>query len=189
MYFFTADEHYDHKNMIEYSSRPFTSVDEMNEAMISRHNEIVGLDDTTIHVGDFTLRKNRGWIENALIKRLNGSHIFIIGSHDYWLDKPFVGIDTGPVRDIWQKEFNLGNGGKIYIVACHYAMRTWPKSRHGGWQVYGHAHGTLPPVGKQLDVGVDTNNFYPYSLDDLVQRIRKLPDNRTKIRNFRHTYG
>jgi calcineurin-like phosphoesterase family protein len=190
-WWFTSDEHYSHANMLKeaYGGRPFANVEDMNEELISRHNKIVGLSDTTVHLGDFTLRKDRRWVENALIKRLNGSHVFIMGSHDYWLDKPFIEVDTGPVRDIWQKEFDLDDSGKVYIVACHYSMRSWSRSRHGAFQIYGHSHGTLAPVGKQLDVGVDTNDFYPYSLSDLVKKIRALPDNRKQTKSFRQTYG
>jgi len=53
------------------------------------------------------------------------------------------------------------------VVALHYAMRTWPQSHYGSWQVFGHSHGNLPPIGLQWDVGVDNNNFYPVSFDEL----------------------
>jgi len=55
MYFFTADEHYWHKNIIEYFNRPFHSVEEMNEALITKHNEVVSERDSVVHVRDFAL--------------------------------------------------------------------------------------------------------------------------------------
>jgi len=39
-YFFTADEHYGHTNIIKYCGRPFTRVDEMDAEIIRRHYEI-----------------------------------------------------------------------------------------------------------------------------------------------------
>ncbi len=171
-WFFTADEHYGHKSIIEYCKRPFAHVDEMNEVLVNRHNEVVGSDDTTVHVGDFSLIKNRGSVE-AFIHRLNGNHVFIKGSHDYWLAKNPIGIEV-PIVEIWEKEFKT-ELGKFYIVACHYAMRTWPGASHGSWQLYGHSHGAMPGIGPQMDVGVDTNNFYPYSLEDVIKIIRKRP--------------
>jgi calcineurin-like phosphoesterase family protein len=39
-FFFTADEHYGHANIIKYCNRPFTSVDEVDAEIIQRHNEL-----------------------------------------------------------------------------------------------------------------------------------------------------
>ena len=47
-FFFTADEHYRHLNIIKYCNRPFTSVDEMDAEIIQRHNEMVGRKDVVI---------------------------------------------------------------------------------------------------------------------------------------------
>jgi hypothetical protein len=57
-YFFTADEHYGHTNIIKFCNRSFTSVDEMDTEIIQRHNEMVGSKDVVIHAGDFSLSKN-----------------------------------------------------------------------------------------------------------------------------------
>jgi calcineurin-like phosphoesterase family protein len=56
-------------------------------------------------------------------------------------------------------------------------MRVWPRSHYNSWQLYGHSHGRLEPVGKQWDVGVDNNNFYPVSFDQLVEIMKNRPDN------------
>ncbi len=42
MIFFSADHHFYHANIIRYCSRPFNSVEEMNEEMIARWNSTVG---------------------------------------------------------------------------------------------------------------------------------------------------
>jgi len=56
-FFFTADEHYGHTNIIRYCDRPFGSVEEMDTEIIERHNKFVGSQDVVIHAGDFTLAK------------------------------------------------------------------------------------------------------------------------------------
>ena len=89
-YFFTADEHYGHTNIIKYCDRPFSSVEKMDTEIIKRHNDLVSPRDITIHAGDFTLAK-KAFAENY-IKRLNGTHIFLKGSHDYWLKKSAAAI-------------------------------------------------------------------------------------------------
>jgi calcineurin-like phosphoesterase family protein len=50
-------------------------------------------------------------------------------------------------------------------------MRTWPASHMGSWQLYGHSHGKLPPIGFQLDVGVDSWEFYPVSWEEVKEAI------------------
>ena len=54
MYWFTADEHYGHKNVLAYCKRPFSSIHNMDIALIQNHNNVVSTDDTTFHLGDFT---------------------------------------------------------------------------------------------------------------------------------------
>ena len=85
MFWFTSDQHYNHGKVIEYCSRPFSSVDEMDDILIQNHNSVVKLNDVVIHAGDFTLLKNKEQIYRKYINKLNGKHIFLKGSHDYWL--------------------------------------------------------------------------------------------------------
>lgn len=153
MFFFTADEHYGHANIIGYCNRPFESVMEMDLELIRRHNAVVSAGDTVVHAGDFTLAPKA--VAERYLSRLVGTHVFVRGSHDYWLPKT--------AKRIWSRTVN----GQ-YVVVCHYAMRTWEKSHYGSWQLYGHSHGMLPPIGKQWDIGVDNNGFAPVSFEQLA---------------------
>jgi len=166
MYFFTADEHYDHENIIKYCNRPFTSVYGMQEILIANHNRVVTKYDITVHAGDFSFTEE---CAKKIIPRLNGNHIFVIGSHDKWL--------KNTAKQIWEKKIE-----GVHVVVCHYAMRTWTKSHRNSWQFYGHSHGRLAPDGKQWDVGVDNNNFSPVSFEKLVQIMSKQPDNKNLIK-------
>ena len=153
-YFFTGDEHLDHSNVIKYCNRPFDSIEEMTEIIIRNFNEVVTPRDITVHVGDFALSGKKTVLN--YIKRLNGNHIFIRGNHDRWMDRTY--------HEMWVKTIESQT-----VVACHYALRVWPQSHYGSWQVYGHSHGKLPPVGLQYDVGVDNNDFYPVSFEQLKE--------------------
>ena len=168
MIFFTADEHYGHTNIIKYCDRPFKTVEEMNAELIRRHNEVVSDGDDVIHCGDFMWGKpqdgkpiNPGWYT----PQLNGNHIFIRGSHDKWMTP-----SHGEFRYLFEQMVE-----DKYVVACHYAMRVWPRKHYGAWHVYGHSHGSLPSFGKSYDVGVDNNDFYPVSFDQLKEIMEKLP--------------
>ena len=170
-YYFTADQHFGHANIIKFCSRPYSCVEEMDESLINNHNEVVSPEDVVIHGGDFTLIKNKPRIYREYINRLNGEHVFLEGSHDYWL-KGEKGI-----KNIWGKEFP----GRIYIVLCHYAMRVWHRSHWNSYLLHGHSHGNLPPMGKQHDVGVDNNNFYPVSFEEIVEIMKNRENNPNRI--------
>lgn len=75
-----SDTHFGHKNIIGYTDRPFNSVEEMDETLITNWNAQVGQDDIVIHCGDFGFLP-RGEIAKY-IARLNGNIILIMGNHD-----------------------------------------------------------------------------------------------------------
>lgn len=165
MFWFTSDEHYGHANIIKYSSRPFDSVEKMDLEIINRSNSVVKDNDVVIHCGDFTLHKSQ--FAERIIRQLKGTHIFITGSHDRWMDNVEHVINGIPISlpgYVYERKLE-----GTYIVACHYAMRVWPRSHYGSIQVYGHSHGNLPGVGRQLDVGVDSHDFYPVSLEYVIE--------------------
>ena len=51
--FFTADTHFGHYNIMRYIDRPFKSVDEMNNTIITNWNKVVSKSDRVYHLGDF----------------------------------------------------------------------------------------------------------------------------------------
>ena len=62
-------------------------------------------------------------------------------------------------------------------------MRVWARSHYNSIHLYGHSHGRLDGIGKSMDIGVDTNNFYPYSLDDILKIMKTKPDNPNIIKD------
>lgn len=173
MIYITSDQHFGHANIIKYCDRPFDSVQQMDEAMIACWNEVVRPDDTVYVVGDFTLANQEAALKYR--KRLVGHKVFMPGSHDRWIH------DAGKPKQLTGTPFSEWTGYWIeeikhkghYITLCHYSMRSWPRSFHGSLHCYGHSHGRLPPHGRSMDIGVDMNHFYPYSLDEIVSRLTK----------------
>ena len=177
MKWFTSDEHYQSPSIIRICNRPFSCVEEMNETIISRHNEVVKAGDEVYHLGDIYLGRrsgqNKGLEEaRSLRRRLNGQHFLIFGNHDE-LAKQM------PEAFVWSKEIARLRSkglpeGVPDIVLCHYAMRTWDMRTHGGWHLYGHSHGNLPEDGSySFDVGVDCWNFYPISVEQVAEKMKR----------------
>lgn len=171
--FFTADQHYNHYNIIKYCNCPFSSVQEMNKTMIVNHNSVVKSDDTIYMLGDVALGHPKHL--KPILERLNGHKILIIGSHDK------TTLQYKKYFDHISSRMDITINGH-HIALCHYCMRTWSRSHWNSYMLYGHSHGTLDPIGKSWDVGVDKNNFTPLSLEQIIKIMKNRPDNPNLIR-------
>ncbi|MBW4606355.1 MAG: metallophosphoesterase family protein [Hassallia sp. WJT32-NPBG1] len=172
MIWFTSDTHFGHKNILKYTSRPFSSIEEMDEVLIENWNSKVASDDEVYHLGDVGLY-SPGKLRKILDK-LNGKIYLIRGNHD-------ESAQTCKDRFEWIKDYyellmpdSDGYQGKQLIILFHYAMRVWQASHYGSYHLYGHSHGELPddPNSLSFDVGVDCHNYAPINYDD-VKRIMK----------------
>jgi len=165
--FFTADTHFGHNNIIKYANRPFDSVSEMDETIISRWNERVSADDLVYHLGDIGLCSSEK-LRNIL-GRLNGRIHLIRGNHEKAGDDCANEFEW--VKDYHELVINDQEAPrkKRLIVLSHYAMRVWNASHHGTWHLYGHSHGELEDLENSLsfDVGVDCHNYYPISYEEV----------------------
>jgi len=181
MIWFSSDHHFGHTNILKYSNRPFNSIEEHDEELIDRWNSKVDADDIVYYLGDFTLK---GWsFFWDVVQKLNGSILIVPGGHDYkWIKEhpnPEIQIKRPANFTHSPRRISLLNtleiieihhGGKypLVISLCHYAMKVWDRSHHGSLHLFGHSHGHLKnPSSRSMDVGVDTNNYYPYSLDKI----------------------
>ena len=59
------------------------------------------------------------------------------------------------------------------IVLSHYGHRVWHGSHKGWIHLYGHSHGSLPMLGKSMDVGVDSakllfGEYRPFYLSEIA---------------------
>ncbi len=84
-YWWTADYHFSHFNIIRYCERPFKTAEEMNKVIIRKHNERVKPEDTVFFLGDFIFKGGKEGGEERyreFERKLNGKFIFIKGNHD-----------------------------------------------------------------------------------------------------------
>ncbi len=72
MIYLISDLHLDHKNIIRYCKRPFSSADEMNRTIIDNWNEVINEDDFVYLVGDLVFGRKRTKIRYWL-KKLKGN--------------------------------------------------------------------------------------------------------------------
>jgi len=187
---FTSDEHFGHRNVMlgfldhktglpTSKPRPWGTLEEMTEGLIDRHNYVVKSGDLVYHLGDAFWRTFG--VDNAIevMQRLNGNHYYIFGNHEELFEEAGRSV-TLKHQFVWLKDraklkvqLDPTKSKKQMIVLDHFAGRVWDKSHSGSWQLYGHSHGALPEQDDLLsfDVGVDANNWYPVSIEEVAQRM------------------
>lgn len=174
---FTSDHHFGHENIIRFCNRPFQSIEEMDRVLIERWNEVVEPCDTVYHLGDFTLGDRDA--ARSYFNQLNGQ-IYVLANlwhHDKrWLSASggiMAGVGLKPPMVVLEFP-ELGDGiHPQVVVLCHYPIAVWDRKHYGAWHLFGHSHGNHDNGGKSLDVGVDENNFYPFSLAQVAGLLSK----------------
>ena len=165
---FTADTHFGQANIIRLCNRPFSSVDEMNSALVDGINAVVMPDDVLWHLGDFAFRNAQAAAEFR--RRINAKAVHLVyGNHD---------SDEIRRSALWassQAYAEITVDGQR-LVLSHYAFRVWNRSSRGAIHLYGHSHGNLPGDSQSCDVGVDAwPRFRPVRLTDIMGQLATLP--------------
>ncbi len=157
MIWFVSDLHFGHAAVIEHCKRPWWNVKDMDEALIENWNRVVGVKDDVWILGDVSFHRTPDTL--TILRALRGKLWLVRGNHDKMLVKK---ADTSvmfqricDMHTLKVPDASAADGKSQRIVLCHYAFRTWEKSHYGAWNLHGHSHGSLPAIGRQLDVGVD----------------------------------
>jgi len=173
-YWFTADYHLGHANIIGYVGRPFHSLQHMNRVIISNHNQRVKEDDIVFHIGDFCFKGNTREIIRYTAKEykqmLNGSIIFLRGNHD----------NNNGLKTIIDSIIIEHGGYQIY-------MNHWPENAEDSFPLNfcGHIHANwkcrrLSSGSILVNVGVDVWDYRPVSIEQIL---KYLNDNGYEIHN------
>lgn len=163
--YFTSDTHFGDPRVLRIDRRPFTSVAQHDEALVTLWNEVVGPDDEVWHLGDFALGPSAERI-SSLLRSLNGSKRLIIGNNDGQATLQAAGWESV------QHYAEITVDGTP-LVLCHYPFRTWNGMGRGRVDLHGHSHGKLKPQTRQYDVGVDVWEFRPVTLATILSTRRR----------------
>ena len=154
----------------------------MNETLIANYNAVVGTNDTVYILGDLAYKINASAIP-GLLRRMNGKKILIHGNHDKRsCDELYE----------YSKDFDRVTLDGVDISLMHYPMLTWPGRCRGAIHVHGHIHAdvtyneTNRDMGiRRYDVGVDANNFFPVSLEQIKSFFSLgIPESQLNLRDW-----
>lgn len=216
--YFTSDCHYSHVNLCSgtsqwNSSRPgqvrdFKTLSLMNDTIVNNINNMVGEDDILFCLGDFAF----GGIENIVEfrRRINCQNVYLIfGNHDekviddkeipfelvgyeLYLQDLFIWCGHYCELEVIYPQVNKATKMERYnFVLSHFPFASWNKMGKGMMHLFGHLH--LPKSkklqqGKSLDVGIDGNDYKPYSLREVVNLLKNQPIKSTYL-TFDHHLG
>lgn len=172
--FLTSDLHFGHDREFVWGARGFSSVEEMNEAIILNWNSIVEDDDYIYILGDVMLGKSKN-IE--CLKRLKGKIHIVLGNHDTSnKEKMYRGLPN--VVEIAEIGIKL-KYKKYTFVLTHYPMMTPNIDKESLTQttlnLYGHTHQVnnfYQGMPYMYHVGVDSHSCYPVLLDDIIEEMK-----------------
>lgn len=170
----TSDTHFGHDKDFIWGARGFENIEQHNQEIIKRWNEIVKKDDIVYHLGDVMLGDLEAGME--CLKQLNGQIKIVLGNHDTKTRiKAYQELDNVEV---------LGYATMLKYKKYHFYLSHYPtltgnmdedkplKARV--LNLYGHIHQTTKFLDGQLNyhVGIDTHG-YPIKLDNIIEEIKE----------------
>jgi calcineurin-like phosphoesterase family protein len=167
---FTADTHYNHKNIVRGTSewdnkdgtRQYDTVEEMNAALIRNINNNIGEDDIIFHMGDFSFGNQhniwdfRSQIKCETIHLIYGNHDrnikdnklvwdggdtkFPLRAHDLFASVQEYLYLTIHFTDDLSRRFLLQPNHTRNFALSHYPMKSWEGMMDGTIHLHGHVH-------------------------------------------------
>lgn len=167
--YFSSDHHFSHSNILNFTNfegdkvRPeFSSVEEMNEAMIERHNSIVGSEDKWYCLGDicFNLKSF-----HEIMPRLNGKKRLILGNHDRFSMKEYL-VYFEKIIESWQPV--------RHILFTHRPAFFGDMDQRRIFSVHGHVHRTRTDLSpRHLNISLEQTDYYPVSFEWIEEKLKE----------------
>jgi len=178
--FYIADTHFGHRNCIKFDSRPFETIEEMDEEIIKRWNSVVTKEDHVYILGDFAFRNGRD--VSSYANAIKGHLHLIYGNHDKRTEHYASCFETADdIKLIEDAVF----GQKRGVVLCHYWIPFVAGQRYGGYMLHGHTHASKEYVLEEkmkqdirdndirceaFNVGCMFQEYYPQTLEQIIKR-------------------
>ncbi len=163
--FVIADHHFGHSNIIKYESRPFIDVNEMDNEMIKRWNEVITKDDIVFHLGDFSFYGTSK--TKDISDQLNGTKYLLYGNHDLGRSKTW--FENIGFKQVWHKSIlGIRFDGVIF---SHQPINFEEREIDPVINIHGHVHSnTFSFYDPQYHycVSVERLNYYPIRIKDII---------------------
>lgn len=164
---FISDTHFNHEKFLSFKDddgkqiRPFSSVEEMDEAMIDNWNRVVKDGDKVYHLGDFTMNPKK---VKLFADRLKGSKRLIIGNHDL-MQRNSQYYDAFKKIMLWRLFKSEG------FIATHIPLKK-SQMRHAVVNAQGHIHDRKMKSPIYFNCCVEHHDYTPIPMDVILDHVR-----------------
>jgi calcineurin-like phosphoesterase family protein len=193
----TSDWHIGHKNILSFCPRPYKDIESMAWGLANNFNKMVPKDHIGLFAGDMVWKDFD--FAREVIASLNCKRkILIVGNHDrgynamyslgfdlvvhnltLFIGKQKITISHYPLLGLPREDmskFKNYNG----LENWHGEKRNkeWALTNEGQFHIHGHIHSPNGGVservqGRQIDAGVDANNYRPILSGEVESWIKK----------------
>lgn len=183
---FISDLHWGHDRDFIWGKRGFKSVQEHDETLVHRWNEVCTDRSLAFHLGDICFIDGDGKRFESLIRRLNFGVLYsLLGNHNSGVKMAYTQalktqypdaatrgaevypletcVDGNPAKKVvFLPEYLEAHINGQRCTLCHYPIASHHKAGHGSWMLAGHSHSSLPMtnkdtgVGKRIDLGIES---------------------------------
>lgn len=161
--FIISDTHFGHDNIIQYSGRPFATVELMDECIRDNWNETVKDEDIIYHLGDVYMGSAPSFLYN-----LKGRKRLVLGNHDNPKDQALQKVFEKIM--IWRK-FPEYKCILTHVPLHDNCLLTGSKY---DWSMYinvhGHTHTNDSPSKWHVNACVEKTDYKPIELEELLDR-------------------
>ena len=170
--FLTSDQHFYHRNANRLCGRPWSTVEEMNAALLENINSVVGENDILYHLGDFAFGKKANFWEYMDMVKCKNIH-FCLGNHDHKTDIRGANEERKRLLSVTKRidtSFYHKRTNQVYsMTMTHHPLLDGSMSESRIY-CHGHQHRHNPVVRKnQFDIGCDGHAYMPWSIDEVIE--------------------
>lgn len=161
-----------HAKVIEYSNRPWKTVEEMDAGLIKLWNSRVSKNDRVFVLGDFALA-NKTKIRE-IVSQLNGTKILVHGNHDgyrspFYVEAGFHAVSSLPM--LYEGIYLLSHG-PVFPLA------------DGLINIHGHIHNNIDPyfyAPNHVCVSVENIGYKPITLKRTLTMLKEKNERQVKL--------
>lgn len=160
----SADHHFGHVNILNFKRedgsplRPFKNIQEHDETIIERHNELVAPEDRVYLLGDVCINRRNLF----LLGRLKGRLVLVKGNHDIFKLKDYLPWFDDIRSYVVQKD---KDGNKV--ILSHIPIHPDSVGRFGT-NIHGHTHYQSVGDERYVCVSLEHTDYKPIQIHEAL---------------------